>query len=621
MLSALALIAAPVATATASAAPSTARGGDPLALLAIQQAELTAADAATNDCFGYSVALSGDTALVGAPYRTVSGHADAGVAYVFVRSGTSWSQQAELSDPDPAANDWFGDSVALDGGTALVVADGKTVGGHADAGAAYVFVRSGTSWSQQAELTASNAAANDYFGSSVALSGDTAVIGVAAKTVGGQGQAGAAYVFTRSGVTWSQQAELTASDAAASDYFGYSVALSGDTALVGAPFRTVSGQTNAGVVYVFVRSGTTWSRQAELSDPDTATGDRFGTSVALDGDTALIGAPDKTISGQADAGEVYVYTRSGTSWSQQAELTASSAVAYDYFGDSVALSGDTALVGDPYRPVGGVSHAGVAYVFVRSGTSWSQQAELTASDAAVDDWFSSSVALSGGTALVGAGNKTVSGLSQAGAAYVEVLPSSDDTLSNLTVSAGSLSPSFTAAHLDYTDNVAHSVSTITVTPTVNESHAGYVLKVGSTTVTNPVPLNVGANVIDVQVTAQDGTNQTYSVTVTRALLIPKLTLKLSGPKHGVLKPGKRLTAKGTVTPTSLVGGTVTLTVQRKQGSKWLTLTSLTPTISAKGTYSATYKPAKTGSYRIEATIAKTATSTAAASKWLTFKVK
>jgi hypothetical protein len=198
--------------------------------------------------------------------------------------------------------------------------------------------------------------------------------------------------------------------------------------------------------------------------------------------------------------------------------------------------------------------------------------------------------------------------------------SNDDTLSNLTVSAGTLSPSFTTAHLDYTDSVANSVSTITVTPTVNESHASYVLKVASTTVTNPIALNVGANVIDVQVTAQDSSSETYSVTVTRALLIPKLTLKLSGPKHGVLKLGKRLMAKGT-TSTSLAGSKVTLTVQRKHDRKWRKVTSKVRTISAKGVYSSRYRPTRKGSYRIRATIAKTATHAAAATKWRKFKVK
>jgi hypothetical protein len=532
-----------------------------------------------------------------------------------------WLQQTELSDPGAARLEFFGYSVALSGDTALIGACNKTVSGQNFAGAAYIFTCSGMIWSEQAELTASDGAANDCFGSSVALDGDTALIGAEGRTVSSQGGAGAAYIFTRTGTTWSQQAELSDPDAATNDYFGRSVALSGDTALVGAEDKTVSGHMGAGAAYVYTRTGTTWSHQAELTASDGTDGDQFGISVALSGDTALVGADYTEVGGHNYAGDAYIYTRTGTAWSQQAELSASDTGVHNNFGTSVALSGGTALIGAP-DACGDGEHqdtAGAAYIFTASGATWTQQAELSAAAAATGDSFGDSVALSGGTAVVGAPDAARTG---PGAAYVEVLSSSDETLKSLTVSAGTLSPSFTSTNLSYTDGVANNVSTITVTPTVNESHARYILKVGATTVTDPIALNVGDNVIDVVVTAQDGSSETYGVAVTRAaLLLPTLALKLSGLKSGALKLGKSVTARGTVTPTSLAGDKVILTVQRKLSGQWLKLTSLTPTISAKGTYNATYKPAKTGSYRIEATIAKTATSTAAASKWLTFKVK
>jgi hypothetical protein len=326
--------------------------------------------------------------------------------------------------------------------------------------------------------------------------------------------------------------------------------------------------------------------------------------VARSGDRALIGAYGTTIQVGADslsgAGAAYVYVVYGDDTLRDltvssGALTPSFATAHLSYADTVAHS-VTAITVTPT-----LNDAGSSYALKVGG-----------------DTVTDPIALNVGVNVI---DVVVTAQNLASETYVLTVTrlSNDDTLSNLTVSAGTLSPPFAAATLGYTDDVANSVSTITVTPTVNESHATYVLKVGSTTVTNPVALSVGDNVIDVQVTAQDGSSQTYSVTVTRALLIPKLTLKLSGPKHGVLKLGKSLTAKGT-TSTSLAGGTVTLTVQRKQGSKWLKVTSLRPTINAKGAYSVTYKPAKKGSYRIEATVAKTATSTAAASKWLTFKV-
>ncbi len=380
--------------------------------------EMSDPEAASNDSFGSAVALSGDTALIGAFNKTVGGKSKAGAAYVFVRSGTGWAQQAELSDPNAASNDSFGYAVALSGDTALIGAFNKTVGGKSKAGAAYVFVRSGTGWAQQAELSDPNAAAGDRFGFSVALSGDTAVIGA----VGRKGAAGAAYVFVRSGTGWAQQTELRASDAAADNEFGSSVAVSGDTALVGAFGKSVSGQAVAGAAYVFVGSGTGWAQQAELSDPDPASGECFGSSVALSGDTALIGAFGKTVGGRVDSGAAYVFVRSATSWTRQAQLWASDALLDDEFGSAVTLSGDRALIGTYRKTIGGQIGAGAAYMFVRTGTGWTQQAELRAADTATHDYFGSSVALSADTALVGAWGKTVNGQSYAGAAYVEALP-------------------------------------------------------------------------------------------------------------------------------------------------------------------------------------------------------
>jgi len=409
-----------VAPATASAAAASG-GSNPLALLVLQQAEMKDPDAAVGDQFGWSVALSGDTALVGACFKTVSGHAGAGAAYIYTRSGTTWSQQAELNDPDAASGDDFGFAVSLSGDTALVGTPGTTLDGQGAAGAAYVYTRSGTTWSQQTELNDPDAASGDDFGSAVSLSGDTVLVGAVFKTVSGHTGAGAAYIYTRSGTTWSQQAKLNDPDAVAGDQFGYSVALAGNTALVGDDDKTVSGQPDAGAAYVYVRSGTSWSQQTALTAPDAATNDAFGSSVALAGDTALVGADGKTVSGQSYAGAAYVYTRTGTAWPQQAELSDPDAGTGDQFGISVALAGNTVLIGASYKTVSGQSGAGAAYVYTGWGTSWSQSSELAPSDATANDLFGCSLALSGDTALVGAYSKTVSGQEDAGAAYMDLL--------------------------------------------------------------------------------------------------------------------------------------------------------------------------------------------------------
>ena len=242
----------PVAAAEPSGPPAPA-----LALLAVQQAQLTAADGAPSDLFGWRVALSGDSALVAAPADDVGGNLDQGSASVFVRSGGTWSRQAKLTAADGAANDDFGNYVALDGDTALVAAPGDDVGSNREQGSAYVFVRSGSTWSRQAKLTASDGAANDEFGHAVALSGNSALVGAPGDDVGSNIDQGSAYFFVRLGSAWSRQAKLTGTAGAApADFFGEgAVALDGGRALVGAPWGDVGSNRDQGSAYVFALEG------------------------------------------------------------------------------------------------------------------------------------------------------------------------------------------------------------------------------------------------------------------------------------------------------------------------------------------------------------------------------
>ncbi len=269
--------------------------------------EVTASDGAANNDFGLSVALSGATALVGAPHHTVGGNTDQGAAYVYTEANGTWSQTAELTASDGTTNDRFGSVVALVGTTALVGAPYHKVGGNFSQGAAYVYTEANGTWSQTAELTASDGAANNYFGASVAVSGSTALVGAPSHTVGGNVGQGAAYVYTEANGAWSQTAELTASDGAANNDFGLSVALSGATALVGAPGHTVNGNVSQGAAYVYTETNGTWSQTAELTASDGATNNDFGSSVALSGATALVGAPYHTVGGNADRGAAYFF--------------------------------------------------------------------------------------------------------------------------------------------------------------------------------------------------------------------------------------------------------------------------------------------------------------------------
>ena len=399
------------------------------AALGEQVVKLAADDAAEFDLFGASVALSGTTALVGAIFDDDAGSAS-GSAYVFERDqggARNWGQVAKLTADDAAEGDRFGESVALSGTTALVGAYLDDDAG-SDSGSAYVFERDqggAGNWGQVAKLTADNAAEDDQFGRSVALSGTTALVGAFRDDDAG-GDSGSAYVFERDqggAGNWGQVAKLTADDAAAGDWFGWSVALSGTTALVGAGLDDDAG-SDFGSVYVFERDqggAGNWGQVAKITADDAAAGDRFGWSVALNGTTALVGA---YLDGDAgsDFGSVYVFERDqgeAGNWGQVAKLTADDAAASDFFGVTVALSGTTALVG-AWRDDDAGSDSGSAYVFERDqggAGNWGQVAKITADDAAAGDEFGTSVALSGTTILVGALGDDDAG-SGSGSAYV-----------------------------------------------------------------------------------------------------------------------------------------------------------------------------------------------------------
>jgi|ETNmetMinimDraft_21_1059911.scaffolds.fasta_scaffold01713_9 prepilin-type N-terminal cleavage/methylation domain-containing protein len=396
---------------TEGACEGHSQGSASIAFPLEESAILLASDAAASDRFGVDIAVHGDVAVIGA-YTNSDAGAESGSAYVFTRSGTTWTEQAKLTASDAAAGDRFGYTVSVSGETVVVGANGDSDQG-VGTGAAYVFTRSGSTWTEQAKLTASDAAGNDRFGYDVALSGDTVVIGSYWDDVGGT-DSGSAYVFTRSGTTWTEQAKLTASDAAASDNFGRNVDIHNETAVVGAYWNDDAG-SNSGSAYVFTRSGTTWTEQAKLTASDAETNDRFGNSVAISDDSVVIGAYTESGIG-ASSGSAYVFTRSGSTWTEQAKLLASDTEAGDQFGGSVAMNGDTVAVGATSNDDAG-SSSGSAYVFTRSGTTWTEQAKLTASDAAASDLFGGSVAMNGDTLLVGATLNDDAG-SSSGSAYV-----------------------------------------------------------------------------------------------------------------------------------------------------------------------------------------------------------
>jgi len=284
-----------------------------------------------------------------------------------------------------------------------------------------VFVRpAGTSmWTEQAKLTASDGMAGDGLGFSIAIDGDTIVMGAYADDENGNIDSGSAFVFTRTGTVWTEQAKLTASDGAANDLFGNSVAIDGDTIVVAALWHD-GNSTDVGKAYVFTRNATTWTEQAKLTASDGAASDQFGSSVSIAGDTVIVGAWQDDDNG-ADSGSAYIYTRTETTWTEQAKLTSSDALAGDQFGGTVAIEGDTILVGahrDDDNALG-IFASGSIYVFTRTAgtTSWTEQAKLTSGESAVNDEFGYSLAIAGNTIVVGARNDDDNG-TDSGSVYV-----------------------------------------------------------------------------------------------------------------------------------------------------------------------------------------------------------
>jgi hypothetical protein len=363
------------------------------------QTRLLPRDATAQNDFGVSVAISGNTALIGASTADGGPGAGTGAAYVFVKVGPLWVQEARLVASDATPEDNFGADVALDGDTALIGAPNKGILG--GIGAAYVFVRSGTAWSQQSKLTAhcpTCGANGDFFGNSVALSGDTALVAAD----GLESNTGAVFAFLRSGTTWAEKQMFTGADSEPGDSFGWSVSLSGSTAVVGAP-RPL-GAVFAGAAYVFVKSASGFIQQAVLTPTDGVSGDLFGHAVALSGQTAIVGAPGccANIPGGFLRGTADVFVRSGDTWTQQTELTASDGVGGvngDAFGSSVTITGNAAVIGAPSKN----NFTGAAYEFIRGSTGWAQKSKFSEPDGMPNDrlGFENAVAIAPGTAFVG----------------------------------------------------------------------------------------------------------------------------------------------------------------------------------------------------------------------------
>jgi len=338
---------------------------------------LLASDGEDHDFFGVSVAIDGDYALIGAYGYDNS----RGSAYVFKRDGAIWTEGDKLTASDGQADDYFGWSVSIDGDYALIGAQNDDN----YKGSAYVFKRDGSTWIQEDKLTASDGQADDLFGRSVSIDGEYALIGA----YGDESYKGSAYVFKRDGAIWTEEYKLTASDGQAGDLFGWSVCTNTDFAIIG----TYGANLDKGSAYVFKRDGSTWTQEDKLIASDGESGDGFGFSVSIHGNYAFIGEPWD----DGDLGSAFVFKRDGTTWTEEEKLTATDGETHDWFGWSVSIDNDYALIG----AYGDNSERGSVYVFEKDDDIWNQKDKLNAEYNESGDSFGWSVSIDGNRALIG----------------------------------------------------------------------------------------------------------------------------------------------------------------------------------------------------------------------------
>lgn len=383
--------------------------------LNFKQHKLLAKDAGNGDALGGSVALDGDTMIVGAALDDGTRGIDQGAVYVYVRSGLGWVQQAKLFAADGAVGDQFGASVAISGDTVVIGAPSDDLTGGKDHGSAYVFVRTGTTWKQQAKLTMTDAKPVDNFGTSVAIDGNNIVVGAPLRDLNPGDNAGCVAFYERNGVIWSSRGSLGSLAPAANNRYGIDVAIRGWTVVAGVDGAN-SGQ---GRVEVFnLGQGGTVFDYPMLIASDGATGDAFGRSVAISGDTIVVGAElDDGLAG-TDQGSAYVFQLTGNSFTQQAKLVSFDPAASDFFGSSVAIHGDRIAIGARGDDANSRVDQGSALVFKRTGNTWDAEWSLYGATGAAKD-NSGPVAISGAMVVMGAPGAGVANGAKRGAVYAQ----------------------------------------------------------------------------------------------------------------------------------------------------------------------------------------------------------
>jgi hypothetical protein len=487
-----------------------------------------ASDREANDFFGFSVSIDGNKAIVGAQGEDVN----TGAAYIFELNGGVWTETAKLLASDGDDDDGFGFSVSISGNKAIVGAsleDHDASGGAplADAGSAYIFELSGGVWMETAKLVASDRGVNDRFALSVSINGDKAIVGAFLEDQDASGgaslsEAGAVYVFELSGGVWMETAKLVASDRGAYDRFGRGVSISGNKVIVGAYKQDMdasggNSMQDAGAAYIFEFNGGIWTETTKLVTSDRAPINYFGLSVSISGDKAIVGCHRNRLDASGgnslqDAGAAYVFELSGGVWSETTKLVASDRASSDAFGVNVSISGNKVVVGaasEDEDASGGapLTDAGSAYIFELSGGVWSETTKLVASDRGAGDLFGRGVGISGNKVIVGAYREAedVSGgntLADAGSTYMfmtcpTLAPSV--TVSGITATATIAGATYQWLDCDNGNAVISSETNQSYTATANGNYAVIVTENGCTDTSACVNIaTVGINDLELE---------------------------------------------------------------------------------------------------------------------------
>ena len=406
--------------------------------------KIIASDRGSGDKFGTSVFIDGNYIIVGTKDST--GNSPKGAAYIYKRNSSTgvWGDEQKIEASDKQAGDNFGDCVSISGDYAIVGASREDTGGNS-AGAAYIYKRNSSTgvWGDEQKIQASDKQADDWFGFRVSISGDYAIVGSMYEDTGVSG-AGAAYIYKRNTSTgqWGDEKKIQASDKELNDWFGMTVGISGDYVVIGAQYEDTSG-SGAGSAYIYKRNVSTgeWGDEQKIQSSDIQPGDLFGNNVSISGDYVIASAILEDTGGSA-AGAAYIYKRNASTgvWEQQAKIQASDKQTEDRFGRSLHINGDYAIVG-AFKEDTGATDAGAAYIYKRTGSNWEQQSKIQASDAQSEDHFGYSVGISGRYAIVGAWqeDEDTSGgntLNSAGSSYIFERPPDIGPKSTITPTYG-----------------------------------------------------------------------------------------------------------------------------------------------------------------------------------------